>query len=170
MKTLPVFLMLLCIISFSCSNGSAEEKVTEKVLAPQSEQGKIDQKLIMDYVTKEGLKTSKTPSGLHFILHNPGVKNTDGVYGSDTQIVAHYHGTFLDGKVFDSSIDRGRPFKFELGSVIPGWREAIRMMGVGGKGTFLVPSNLAYGVNGYPGLIGPNVVLKFDIELLAVGG
>ena len=75
---------------------------------------------------------------------------------------------FLDGKVFDSSVDRGQPLNFALGQVISGWQEAIKLLNVGGKGTFIIPSHLAYGAKGYPGLIKPNTVLKFDVELLGL--
>ena len=72
----------------------------------------------------------------------------------------------MDGTQFDSSYDRGAPLEFKLGQVIKGWQEAIKLLKKGGKGTFLIPSHLAYGERGAGSAIPPNAVLVFDIELV----
>lgn len=85
------------------------------------------------------------------------------------RVRVHYHGTLLDGTVFDSSVDRGQPADFGLGQVIPGWTEGVALMPVGAKYRFWVPGALGYGSTGTPGgPIGPNATLVFDVELIDV--
>ena len=84
------------------------------------------------------------------------------------KITAHYHGTLIDGTVFDSSVDRGQPASFPVSGVIPGWTEALQLMPVGSKWTLYLPSNLAYGEKGAGGKIGPNSALVFDVELISI--
>lgn len=86
---------------------------------------------------------------------------------ADDQVRTHYHGTLIDGTVFDSSYQRGQPAEFPVGGVIAGWTEALQLMGVGSKWRLYVPSELAYGAQGV-GSIPPHSVLVFDVELLAV--
>lgn len=86
---------------------------------------------------------------------------------ADDQVRTHYHGTLIDGTVFDSSYQRGQPAEFPVSGVIAGWTEALQLMGVGSKWRVYVPSELAYGAQGV-GSIPPNSVLVFDVELLAV--
>ena len=80
----------------------------------------------------------------------------------------HYHGTLLDGTVFDSSYDRGEPAEFPVNGVIAGWTEALQLMPVGSKWRLTVPYGLAYGEQGAGGAIGPFATLIFDVELLAI--
>lgn len=79
----------------------------------------------------------------------------------------HYHGTLLDGTVFDSSVDRGQPLSFGLNQVIKGWTEGVQLMVVGDKTRFFIPADLAYG-NQNAGAIKPGSTLIFDVELLAI--
>jgi FKBP-type peptidyl-prolyl cis-trans isomerase FkpA len=107
-----------------------------------------------------------TGSGLQYMILRQGSgarpKSTD-------QVRVNYHGTLLDGTVFDSSYDRGQPAEFALNQVIAGWTEGVAMMPVGSKFRFWIPGELAYGPKGTPGgPIGPNATLVFDVELMAI--
>lgn len=85
-----------------------------------------------------------------------------------SNVTVHYHGTLLDGTIFDSSISRNEPATFNLSSVIVGWQECIPLMKVGGKGVFLIPSSAAYGETGAPPLIIGGSSLIFEVELLNI--
>ena len=80
----------------------------------------------------------------------------------------HYHGTLIDGTVFDSSVQRGEPVSFPVEGVIPGWVEALQLMKEGDKWQLVIPAKLAYGEQGAGGPIGPNSTLIFEVELLAI--
>ena len=108
-----------------------------------------------------------TQSGLQYEV----IKEGDGPKPSaEDKVTVHYHGTLLDGSVFDSSIERGQPASFPVNGVIPGWTEALQMMSVGSKWKIYVPSELAYGARGAGGMIGPNETLIFEVELLSIDG
>jgi FKBP-type peptidyl-prolyl cis-trans isomerase FklB len=111
----------------------------------------------------EGVKT--TASGLQYSVIKEG--SGEKPKSSDT-VKVHYHGTLLDGTVFDSSVDRGMPASFPVDGVIKGWIEGLQLMTVGSKYKFVIPSELAYGERGAGGDIGPNAVLTFEVELLEI--
>lgn len=107
----------------------------------------------------------ETESGLQYKIIKKG-------YGSfptlDDEVKCHYHGTLLDGTVFDSSVERRQPAVFPVNGVIQGWVEALQLMAVGAKWQLFIPSELAYAAEGAGGLIGPNATLIFDVELLEI--
>jgi FKBP-type peptidyl-prolyl cis-trans isomerase FklB len=106
-----------------------------------------------------------TESGLQYEVSTQG----DGAVPTLTSTVrVHYHGTMLDGSVFDSSYDRGQPAEFPVNGVIKGWTEALQFMKVGTKLKLHVPAELAYGEQGAGGAIGPHSTLVFDVELLDI--
>lgn len=113
--------------------------------------------------SKEGVKT--TPSGLQYIVMKEGTGPKPTL---NDKVTTHYHGTLVDGTVFDSSVDRGQPATFPVSGVIPGWTEALQMMPVGSKWKLFVPSELAYGDRGAGGKIPGNSVLIFEVELLKI--
>ena len=108
--------------------------------------------------------TVKTPSGLQYVVLKKGDGKVCPKYGNP--VTVHYTGTLLDGRMFDSSINRGQPATFKIGQVIEGWNEALVTMSRGEKRTLIIPPELGYGVQGYPGIIPPNSYLIFDVELL----
>jgi len=155
----------------------------DSLLMDQQQAGMIIQSFVAEAKKKKGdeaLAKEKTyfeenakkpgvillPSGLQYNI----IKTGTGPKPSATDTVeTHYHGTLLDGSVFDSSVDRGQPANYPVGgSMIAGWTEALQLMSVGSKWKFYIPSNLAYGEQGRGGAIGPNTTLIFEIELLSI--
>ncbi len=114
---------------------------------------------------KPGVKT--TASGLQYEVLTEGTGPSPAA--TDT-VAVHYEGKLLDGTVFDSSIARGQPAEFPLNRVIPGWTEGVQLMKVGSVYNFTIPPELGYGAQGAGGVIPPNAVLLFRIELLGVQG
>lgn len=112
-------------------------------------------------------KVVTTPSGLQYadILVGSGAQPQVG-----DRVTVHYTGMLSDGRIFDSSRDRGQPFQFQIGvgQVIKGWDEGVASMHVGGQRRLIIPPNLGYGARGVGGVIPPNATLIFDVELLAV--
>jgi FKBP-type peptidyl-prolyl cis-trans isomerase FklB len=112
---------------------------------------------------REGV--SVTDSGLQWEVLESGSGESPGPRSS---VVTHYHGTLIDGTVFDSSVDRGEPAEFGVHEVIPAWTEALQMMSVGDKWRIACPPKLAYGEQGAGNAIPPNTALVFEIHLIAV--
>jgi len=112
---------------------------------------------------REGVTT--TESGLQYevLTAGTGEKPT-----ATDQVRVNYHGTLIDGKVFDSSVDRGEPVVFGVSQVIPGWTEALQLMPVGSKWKIYIPAEIGYGERGAGGDIGPNAALIFEVELLEI--
>ena len=122
----------------------------------------------IDYL-KENQKRSEiktTESGLQYEI----LTEAEGARPSSTDnVTVHYHGTLIDGTVFDSSVERGTPASFGVHRVIPGWTEALQLMNVGSKYRLHIPQELAYGANPHPGgPIEPFSALIFDVELLSI--
>ena len=123
----------------------------------------IDSKIFLEQnKQKEGVIT--TESGLQYLILSEGKGNNPTL---NDNVTVHYHGTLIDGTIFDSSVDRKQPATFPLNGVIPGWQEALQMMSVGSKWKIFIPSELAYGESG-AGAIGPNSTLIFEVELLSI--
>ena len=105
------------------------------------------------------------PSGLQYEIMKQG---TGAKPSASDKVKCHYHGTLINGTVFDSSVQRGEPATFGVSQVIPGWVEALQLMPVGSKWRLFIPSNLAYGEHGAGDVIEPNSTLIFDVELLDI--
>ena len=105
------------------------------------------------------------PSGLQYEVLTEGKGKKPA---ATDRVQCHYHGTLINGEVFDSSIERGEPAVFGVSQVIPGWVEALQLMPEGSKWRLFIPSDLAYGENGAGGKIAPNSTLIFDVELFKV--
>ncbi|HBK55449.1 MAG TPA: hypothetical protein DDZ76_04065 [Xanthomonadales bacterium] len=123
------------------------------------------QAFLRDNRSKPGVVTTATGLQYKVIKEGSGARPT-----AENTVKVHYHGTLLNGTVFDSSVQRGQPAEFPLNRVIKGWTEGVQLMTVGSKYTFWVPSELAYGEQGTPppGPIGPNTTLVFEVELLDI--
>jgi FKBP-type peptidyl-prolyl cis-trans isomerase len=116
-----------------------------------------------DNKNREGVQM--TESGLQYEVLTEGTGTTPD---PSDRVRVHYHGTLIDGTVFDSSVDRGQPAVFGVDQVIPGWTEALQLMPVGSKWKIYLPSELAYGEQGAGADIGPNSTLIFEVELLEI--
>lgn len=112
-------------------------------------------------------EVSTTASGLQYEVLESGSGDSPG---PQSHVVTHYHGTLVDGTVFDSSVTRGEPAEFGVHQVIPAWTEALQMMSVGDKWRITCPPHLAYGEQGAGDAIPPNTALVFEIELIDIRG
>lgn len=142
-------------------------KLEAEMQAEAAKQGEVNRKNSEAFLTenakREGIKV--TESGLQYEVLESG--KGDSPKASDN-VEVHYTGKLIDGTVFDSSVERGVPASFGVTQVIPGWVEALQLMHEGDKWRLYIPSDLAYGPNGAGGVIGPNMTLIFDVELLRV--
>jgi len=147
-----------------CVNNYFQEKNAVK----QAEEEKLNEKYKIEgeYFLKQNMRNinvTTTASGLQYTI----LGETDGPKPSATsKVKVHYHGTTIEGKVFDSSVDRGEPIEFPLNQVIPGWTEGLQLMSVGSKFKFFIPQNLAYGAQSPSPAIAPYSTLIFEVELL----
>ena len=136
-----------------------QQKIANKTLEKNSTLGK---EFLEKNAKKDGVTT--TTSGLQYKV----LKEGDGESPKETdKVEVHYHGTLIDGTVFDSSVDRGESITFPVNGVIPGWVEALQLMKTGAKYKLFIPSELAYGNRGQ-GKIGPNSTLIFEVELISI--
>ena len=116
-------------------------------------------------INKEKRGVVTLPSGLQYEV----LKTGDGQKpGPNDKVRCHYRGTLIDGRVFDSCIERGQPAVFGVSQVIRGWTEALQLMNVGSKWRLFIPSDMAYGAHGAGEAIEPNMTLIFDVELLGI--
>lgn len=140
-----------------------EKEMQAEAAKAGAENLKIGEAFLSENAKREGVTT--TASGLQYEVIRKGAG--DRPAASD-RVEVHYTGKLIDGTVFDSSVERGIPATFGVTQVIPGWVEALQLMREGDKWRLYIPSTLAYGENGAGGVIGPNMTLIFDVELLRV--
>lgn len=138
------------------------EQRAQEQLAGMAQAG---QDFLNDNAMQPGVVT--TASGLQYLVLEESADKTAAMPLATDEVMVHYHGTMIDGTVFDSSVDRGEPISFPLDGVIPGWTEGLQLMRVGDKYRFFIPSELAYGAAG-AGPIPPYSTLIFDVELLGI--
>jgi FKBP-type peptidyl-prolyl cis-trans isomerase FkpA len=139
---------------------AAEKEAADKF----AENKKKGEDFLADNKSKAGVKT--TASGIQYIVMTEG--SGEKPAGPNSKVKVHYHGTNLEGKVFDSSVDRGTPSDFGLNQVIKGWTEGVQLMNEGSKYKFFIPQELAYGAQQRGSDIKPFSTLIFEIELLEV--
>lgn len=145
---------------------SAINQQVQAAAANAAEGNKVTGKAFLEEnAKKDGVIV--TESGLQYEIITVG---TGPKPGQSDMVVTHYHGSLIDGTVFDSSVDRGEPAQFPVNGVIQGWIEALQLMPVGSKWRLTIPSDLAYGDQGSAPIIDPGATLIFDIELLEIKG
>jgi FKBP-type peptidyl-prolyl cis-trans isomerase FklB len=141
--------------------------ISQRMQAKEAEQSKVlaaeGEAFLAENANKDGITV--TASGLQYevITAGTGAKPSAG-----SRVKTHYHGTLINGTVFDSSYDRGQPIDFAVSGVIAGWTEALQLMPVGSKWRLYIPYHLAYGERGAGASIGPYSALIFDVELLEI--
>ncbi|MBD5310148.1 MAG: FKBP-type peptidyl-prolyl cis-trans isomerase [Muribaculaceae bacterium] len=140
-----------------------QEYLQELTAKKTAEIKAVGEKFLEENKKNENVKT--TPSGLQYVVEKEG----EGAQPTaEDEVTVHYTGKLIDGTVFDSSVSRGEPATFPLNRVIPGWTEGVQLMKEGGKYTFYIPSDLAYGPQGVPNAIPPHSTLIFEVELIKV--
>ena len=144
------------------------EKIFNDYFVKKAEADKIEaekQKAAKEIALKEFENATTTESGLKYIVLQQGTGNKPA---ATSNVKVHYTGMLLEGKVFDSSVQRGEPIDFGLNQVIKGWTEGVQLMQEGSKYKFYIPSQLAYGERGAGGVIPPNTDLIFEVELIKI--
>jgi len=145
----------------------AFQTISARMQATAAEQAKVlgaaGAEFLAINAAKEGVTV--TESGLQFEVLAMGEGEKPS---AESTVSVHYHGSLIDGTVFDSSVERGQPAEFPVGGVIAGWTEALQLMPVGSKFKLAIPSDLAYGERGAGAAIGPHSTLVFEVELLAI--
>jgi len=146
------------------ANKSIQEYMQKAKSAKADGNKEAGKKFLAENAKKKGVVS--LPNGIQYEV----IKNsTDTVKPKLTdKVKCHYHGTLIDGTIFDSSVDRGEPVTFPLNGVIKGWQEALQLMTVGSKWRIFIPSDLAYGDNSAGEKIGPGSTLIFEVELIAI--
>lgn len=141
--------------------------IADKLFQLKNEKAAANLKAGQDFLAANRQKPGivELPSGLQYeiITSGTGLKPL-----ATNKVTCHYHGTLIDGTVFDSSVKRGQPATFPLNAVIKGWTEGLQLMATGSKWRFFLPPQLAYGDRQVSAQIGPNSTLIFEVELIAV--
>lgn len=142
-----------------------QQRTMERMNAVNDENARTSNEFLDKNAQRE--EVTVTDSGLQYEI----LQQAEGATpGPQDVVMVHYHGTLVDGTVFDSSVERGMPAEFPVGAVIPGWVEGLQLMSVGAKYRFYIPSELAYGSRSPSPAIPPNSALIFDVELLGIAG
>lgn len=136
------------------------KELQEKKFAEKKSEGEA---FLAENAKKEGIVTLE--SGLQYEIMTEGEGEKPTI---EDKVTTHYHGTLLNGSVFDSSVQRGQPASFPVAGVIKGWTEALQLMAVGSKWKLYIPSELAYGAQGAGQAIAPHSALIFEVELLSI--
>src|SRR5450432_1927546 len=141
--------------------------ISDKLQQMKNEKAEANLKAGQDFLAANKSKDGVValPSGLQYSILTEG---TGAKPGARDKVTCHYHGTLIDGTVFDSSVQRGQPATFPLNMVIKGWTEGLQLMAAGSKWRFFIPPQLAYGERQTGSEIGPNSTLIFEVELLGV--
>lgn len=141
--------------------------ISDRLSQMKADKAAANLKTGQDFLTENKKREGVTelPSGLQYEV----ITNTDGPKPTEfNKVTCHYHGTLIDGTVFDSSVKRKEPATFPLSMVIKGWTEGLQLMGTGSKWRFFIPPHLAYGERQVSAAIGPNSTLIFEVELLGI--
>lgn len=155
MRMLIAVIVIAAVIFYFYTSSNNQKAALENI-----EKGKA---FLAENKTKEGVQ--ETPSGLQYLVLESG--ESDVKPKATDSVTVHYHGTLMDGSVFDSSVERGQTIDFPLNRVIKGWTEGLQLMAVGDKYRFFIPAELGYG-NRSAGSIPAGSLLIFDVELIAV--
>ncbi len=140
--------------------------VADQLAQIKAEKAAANLKAGQDFLAanKNRAEVTELPSGLQYEIL---VAGTGEKPLSHNEVTCHYHGTLIDGTIFDSSVQRGRPASFPLNMVIKGWTEGLQLMPTGSKWRFFIPPQLGYGERQVSAVIGPNSTLVFDVELIS---
>lgn len=145
----------------------AFKEISSRIQAQRAEQSKeqsaVGEAFLAENAKKDGVTVLASGLQYEVIAQGEGDKPT-----ASSTVRTHYHGTLIDGSVFDSSVERNEPAEFPVNGVIAGWTEALQLMPVGSKWRLFVPHNLAYGERGAGGSIAPYTALVFEVELLDI--
>lgn len=172
-----ILLILIVSICFSCKNKQSPDKVKEVESITNLDIGGLyryyhsnpttleqkEENTIIELLADSNQDAVRTQSGIYITKHIVGTG--DSIKWGDP-ITVHYRGYFMDGQEFDSSIKKGKPISFRVGSMVAGWNEALPYLNLGSKATFVIPSHMGYGKRGFPGFVGPDKILLFDIEVI----
>jgi FKBP-type peptidyl-prolyl cis-trans isomerase FklB len=141
--------------------------IADKLFQAKNEKAAANLKAGQDFLEANKQKPGVTalPSGLQYEVITEG---TGPKPSATSKVTCHYHGTLIDGTVFDSSVKRGQPATFPLNMVIKGWTEGLQLMPQGSKWRFFIPADLGYGDRQVSAQIGPNSTLIFEVELLGI--